>query len=497
MMNTVIFAGPFSTFILIDGKALLGCGHGLGSSFRRITLPLLAADEQIIQVAAGHNHLVVLSSAGRLWGCGSHFPGESPDLSILAIWSLPLGDGERITQVAAGSKHTVILSSMGRLWVCGNNNHGQLGVGRIHEHRTFQPITLPLASGERIIQLAAGYDSTIAFSSTNRLWVCGGNQRGQLGLGDTDTVDLCYTFQPITLPLASGERITQCVVGASYIIVFSSTGRLWGCGSNRDGQLGMGIAIKGCKIFTPIALPMLANDEQIIQLASNGYGITAFSSTGRLWGFGANHHLRGEVLRYEHNGLTLAFTCITPPSLAPSERIVQVAMGNHYTIVLSSAGELWGCGANMSSQLGLGHVAQSCRAFVKIAQLAHPAMESLDEMMVKPVSVIEPPPCGFPTEVFKVIFDYLPQESLFRLMQTSKYFRGLVSGLYHWPVMSLGSQVTPSEISLADVIRNAQRMYASLPPAEQEAFRQEFLQHVGKFSTAPKLARLLPPDTFM
>lgn len=44
----------------------------------------------------------------------------------------------------------------------------------------FTHVDLP----ERVLQVAAGYENTALLTESGQLWMCGSNDKGQLGLGD-------------------------------------------------------------------------------------------------------------------------------------------------------------------------------------------------------------------------------------------------------------------------------------------------------------------------
>jgi alpha-tubulin suppressor-like RCC1 family protein len=84
-----------------------------------------------------------------------------------------------VVALAAGGLHSLVLRSDGSLWAWGHNSRGQLGNGTT------------ASSGSKLVQVsmgfvmavAAGYGHNLALKSDGSLWVWGANEHGQLGDG--------------------------------------------------------------------------------------------------------------------------------------------------------------------------------------------------------------------------------------------------------------------------------------------------------------------------
>ena len=85
----------------------------------------------------------------------------------------------QVTSVACGSQHTAILTTSGRLYTCGRNLEGQLGIGS----RTSAdlPTEVTALRQEVICEVAAGADFTTAISDSGTVFGWGSNAAGQLG----------------------------------------------------------------------------------------------------------------------------------------------------------------------------------------------------------------------------------------------------------------------------------------------------------------------------
>ena len=90
-----------------------------------------------------------------------------------------------IKTMAAGGKHSMVLAVDGSLFTFGYGQLGQLG------HRSSKNIYAPKfvqdLCGKKVKQIAAGQNHSILQTLDGNVYVCGSNQDGQLGLGDTET----------------------------------------------------------------------------------------------------------------------------------------------------------------------------------------------------------------------------------------------------------------------------------------------------------------------
>jgi alpha-tubulin suppressor-like RCC1 family protein len=86
-----------------------------------------------------------------------------------------------IVSVAAGADHTVVLKNDGTVWTWGNNSNGQLGDGTTIQSDA--PVQAGGISG--ITAVAAGNQYTAALKVDNTVWAWGNNSYGQLGNGAT------------------------------------------------------------------------------------------------------------------------------------------------------------------------------------------------------------------------------------------------------------------------------------------------------------------------
>ena len=123
------------------------------------------------------------------------------------------------------------LSSCGAskaLFVLGSNLSGQLGTGSSQQ---YYPTWTRVPGQWKDVDI--GSEHMLAINSSGHLYSTGSNARGQLGLGSgvvsVNTLTLVDN-RPIWVELAPDGQST---------VVRDSLGRIWGCGRNDSGQLGL------------------------------------------------------------------------------------------------------------------------------------------------------------------------------------------------------------------------------------------------------------------
>jgi alpha-tubulin suppressor-like RCC1 family protein len=272
-----------------------GTGGALGGGSRfdefrhptAITLPGLSGLP--VQAVAGGSISLVLTSGGQLYSFGYNASGElgngtmgyEEDATPTLI-TLPGATGPPV-QAAIGREFSVVVTSTGQLYAFGENDFGQLGNPEgWGKYPTPEEVTLPGATGP-VVQVAAGEYHTLALTSSGQVYTFGGNGEGQLGNGTTSQQG---TPEEITLPGATGLPV-QVAAGWEDSVVLTSTGQLYTFGSNTYGQLGNGTS-DASPHPTPEVITLPGATGSIVQIAAGFEDTLVVTSTGQLYTFGRN-----------------------------------------------------------------------------------------------------------------------------------------------------------------------------------------------------------------
>jgi hypothetical protein len=227
------------------------------------------------QIADGGLSSSAIKTDGTLWAWGYNGYGQLGNGTTTSYSSpIQVGSLTNWKQVAKGDYFGAAIKTDGTLWSWGFNNKGQLGNGTITTYSS--PIQIGSLIDWKEIYVGNNTNYVMALKTDGTLWAWGGNQYGQLGLGDT--IDRSSPVQ-----VSSLTDWKQISLGQTHAIAIKTDGTLWAWGGNQYGQLGNG---NTTLYSSPIQVGSLTNWKQI----SGGVLHTgAIKTDGTLWTWGYNN----------------------------------------------------------------------------------------------------------------------------------------------------------------------------------------------------------------
>uniref|UniRef100_A0A7N5JHS8 X-linked retinitis pigmentosa GTPase regulator n=1 Tax=Ailuropoda melanoleuca TaxID=9646 RepID=A0A7N5JHS8_AILME len=238
--------------------------------------------------------------------------------------------------LSCGDEHTAIVTGNNKLYMFGSNNWGQLGLGS--KSTVNKPTCVKALKPEKVKFAACGRNHTLVSTEGGKVYASGGNNEGQLGLGDTDERNSFHLISFFT----SQRKIKQLSAGSNTSAALTEDGELFMWGDNSEGQIGL-------KNITNVCVPQQVTVGKPISWISCGYYHSAFVTTeGELYTFGEP----------ESGKLGLPKQLLVNhrmPQSVPGipEKVVQVACGGGHTVVLTEKA-VYTFGLGQFGQLGLG-----------------------------------------------------------------------------------------------------------------------------------------------
>ena len=284
--------------------------------------------DDVIEIAAGYGHTVVLKADGSVWAWGYNQHGQLGDGTTTNRTQPKKITGlEDVIHIAAGYRHTVALKSDGEVWAWGYNLLGQLGDGTMIDK--IAPVKA-IDLGD-VAQVIAGPYHTMAVTEDGTLYTWGYNDYGQLGDGTKTT-------RTVPTEITSIGKVVQAVGGAMHTVALKEDGTVWTWGYNGYGQLGDGTRTSKAE---PVWVTGIAEVTQI----GAGFGHTvALKADGTAWAWGYN------VVGQLGDGTTTDRT--EPVQTLGLGEITQLATDEHFAVALKADGTVWGWGHNGYGQLG-------------------------------------------------------------------------------------------------------------------------------------------------
>lgn len=185
----------------------------------------LTASKGFVYVSAGKRHSMAIDAVGYVYTCGDNqfrqlgFQNSDRVTEFQRVQDFPY----KGKQVAAGISHSLILTDDDKLYGCGNNEEGNLGLGHTYSSDSF--LQVHGMSGHKIKKIAAGRHSAV-ITQEGRLYVWGPVFKGDKAL---------------LLPqeLRSNKLMTHVSIGDKVSAVIDEDQHVYTWGTtNSLGQLG-------------------------------------------------------------------------------------------------------------------------------------------------------------------------------------------------------------------------------------------------------------------
>jgi alpha-tubulin suppressor-like RCC1 family protein len=245
----------------------------------------------------------------------------------------------RVAEIATSNSSQYALLTNGKVYAWGLGNDGQLGNGRT-KNSFFRPVRVRFPHGVKIASIpidVVPFDTGLAVSRSGHVYGWGGNQFGELCLGNHRVHRL-----PVRLPFSH----VTAIAGAGGHAVFDARGRVYSCGNNTAGELGNN-STKSSDV--PVRVTALNGTKVRVLVA-------AFANSGALlasgkyldWGYDG----QGQVGDGKFNEAALQPVRVRLPG--PVKLVAQGGslFGNGQTLVKLRNGALYAWGADSHSQLG-------------------------------------------------------------------------------------------------------------------------------------------------
>jgi regulator of chromosome condensation len=215
--------------------------------------------EKVSSIAAGDNHLLVLTTHGNLytWGAGEQSQLGRKVISRRKIAGtipekITLGNRSRKgVVVGAGAFHSFAVDDAGDVWGWGLNQLGQTGTGLPETEVQLPTKVVGLGKeeldGVSVVAIDGGEHHTLFLTSDGRVYACGRANAGQLGLRDDHPAfkargdDRDHLREPVLVEFPEDDDpVVNISVGVHNSVAVTKGGALYSWGQGQQGELGVG-----------------------------------------------------------------------------------------------------------------------------------------------------------------------------------------------------------------------------------------------------------------
>jgi len=303
------------------------------------------------------------STVGFVFGAGSNPTGElgvHPDEIQQKLRPMPIKglEGLEIVDIACGGMHTMVLTKDGRLFSWGNNDEKALG----RSGPEYEPKEVEGLEGIEIVQVVCSDSASFALSDAGVVYGCGTfrDDNGVMGFSE----DVRNQATMIEVKTLKNFRIVRICCGPNSCTALSSDGLVYtfGCGrqeagSEKDGNqmsvnlLGRGRSLRGRSRTLNAAALNFGNRKdvgKIVKIFSGAYHHFAISEKGEVFAWGLNN--------FGQTGIGHQKNLDEPTKIESLSKldIAEIAAGALHTLALSKSGSVYSFGQGLDAQLGIG-----------------------------------------------------------------------------------------------------------------------------------------------
>jgi len=333
-------------------------GHGDRSSFDKPRNMVALDGGYVTQLALGPgDHAVALTEKGDVYCWGSGVSGQlghghlRNETVPVKVEGLPAKEDERPIHVSAGWSYSALVTDRGNVYTWGWGEGGRLG----HGDTVNQAYPRYVAGFTKwrvspVASIACGYGHCLAITQAGDVLAWGNGTYGELGMGQGDTTVALLWGIPRVVPALAGTKIVAAAAGAHHSCCVAEDGSVYSWGSSADGQLGR--PAKAGARFDGIPQLMEDADCKPIKGTQVACGFThtlVLSTEGDVYGCGSN--LSNQLCGGD------AVSCYEVPvkiEVFEGKNCTAIAAGREHSLVLTGRQEVVAFGCGLSGQLGVG-----------------------------------------------------------------------------------------------------------------------------------------------
>jgi len=253
---------------------------------------------------------------------------------------------QAIDYVHHSNDKTFVVMRNGEIYACGDNEWNALGGFDTDEMKVRAFLKLPYFTvGDnrcRIINICCGSRFSMFQATSGQLFSCGFNHNGQLGHGDYNPRRAPTLIQPEIFTKAN-VTCHSISCGEDHTLILNTNGYVYGWGDNTLYQVGA--SPENCDFTSPTYIH-IPKGLTVIQLSCSLTSSFCVTSSRQMYSWGSNDHKQLGLIDLVKDTRTPSELSFTKDKL-----VFQLAVGMRHVLMLTNEGHLYGWGSNRSYQI--------------------------------------------------------------------------------------------------------------------------------------------------
>lgn len=205
-----------------------------------------------------------------------------------------------MSSIAAGNNHLLVLTTHGNIYTWGASEQAQLGRKVLERRKIHGTVPEKITLGNRVrkaVTVGAGAYHSFAVDDKGDVWGWGLNSMGQTGTGyessDDSLVQLPQKVERLSKESLAGDVVVEIVGGEHHTVFLTSTGQVFACGRCNAGQLGLADDDAAFKDYpdqdfipVPTRITFPDPDDPVIHISAGSHNNSAVTRGGALYSWG-------------------------------------------------------------------------------------------------------------------------------------------------------------------------------------------------------------------
>ena len=348
------------------GKTLIIAEHSISNQIKYIELEVVKTKTKVApKIESGNDFTISLKADGTVWSWGRNDAGQLglgyygyQDEPQKVEVKDPDTEAElEVTDISVGYNHVMALTSDGRVFTWGRGYEGQTGIS---SSNILKPTIVEWKTGYQfteVVKVVAEEDTSYLIDCYGDVYSFGKdctNEKYEAINPIEKTVDISNNYvldnegnvynRETLEQIAIGKEIKSIEAGTDWTMFLSKDGDVYSIGSNGWGQLGNGTTTDSVDNVVLVKLDEETPLQNIIEIKGGDASAIAVDKYGNVYAWGINNNNKHGQEGYNYTSYAKQIPNVS--------NIMTISAGFNHTVVADDEGIVYSFGAGGNGQLG-------------------------------------------------------------------------------------------------------------------------------------------------